>query len=246
MRLGWGHYGELNYPFHEYGGHLNCYWAYDDIAQGKAAGLPDGLKPCPTPGWLPGAPRAEHGDASRFVNWYLDCMADYQNWQVHTVRKYFAGRLAMLYPSWGIRPGRLESAIAGDLSGGTQAERTGEIERGYDFARLVSRIDDPNVVVYSTWLDANVGNDDAPNQEHWNPMHYLATLARAHGPALAVWGENTGSNDRDAMRRCFERIRLYNMIGMNWAFEPQLYDSGGKYATLADYRGMIDRASTAP
>jgi len=246
VRLGWGHYGELCYPFHKYAGHLNCYWGFDPVAQGKAPGLPESLKPCPVPGWIPGTPSAGHADASRFVNWYLDALADYQNWQVHTVRQFYQGRLAILYASWGVRPGRLDQAIAGDLSGTTQEEITGEIPRGYDFARLVAGIDDPNVLVYSTWLDANFGDETSPDPAQWNPMRYLCTLAEAHQPQLDTWGENTGRNDLDAMERSFDRMRHYHMIGMVWAFEPDLYAPKGKYARLADYQNLIAGVPPAP
>mgnify|MGYP001177576467 FL=1 len=71
FRLGWGLYGELNYPHPDHLGKKNCYWAFDPIAQGKIEGLPPSLTPCPVPGWHPGQPSDNHNHARRFVNWYL-------------------------------------------------------------------------------------------------------------------------------------------------------------------------------
>jgi len=65
----------------------------------------------------------------------------------------------------------------------------------------------------------------------------LADLARRNPLGLAVWGENTGRNDRAAMARCFERIRSLDLMGIVWAFEPELFD--GRYASLSDLEGFI-------
>jgi len=40
VRLGWGYYGELQYPMHKYEGKTNCYWAYDELAQGPGPACP--------------------------------------------------------------------------------------------------------------------------------------------------------------------------------------------------------------
>ena len=45
LRLGGGWYNELNYPPSSYHGHHNCYWGYDDAAQGRVPGLPPGSLP---------------------------------------------------------------------------------------------------------------------------------------------------------------------------------------------------------
>ena len=242
VRLGWGYYGELNLPLHKFNGHVNCYWAFDALAQGKAQGLPAGIPPCPRPGWVPGTRASHRGDhraAAQFMAWYCDALKDWQDWQVATVRKSYAGRLAILYPSWGLRPGGLAAAVAHDLDGATSPEINGETQLALDFARLVKSIRDPQVLVYTTWIDANPpGTDDAGgNPARWSPARYLASLADAHSLHLSKWGENTGRGDLAAMELSVRRMRDNGMIGLMWAFESDLYD--GKYATLDDFARLI-------
>ena len=216
LRLGGGRYNELNYPSAQYHGHPNCYWGFDDLAQGRARGLPPGIVPCPTPGWQPGTPfhAADDASARRFINWYLDSLKNYHDWQIATARQFFADPLAMLYPSWGVRPGQLDAAIADGLSGKTGAEINGEVSRGFDFARFIHGISDPGVIVYCTWVDAHVGNDLDPNPAHWSPVHYLSSLAQDGPLHLRMWGENTGRNSGDAMTFAFEQMRRYHLLGL--------------------------------
>ncbi|MBV9864449.1 MAG: cellulase family glycosylhydrolase [Abitibacteriaceae bacterium] len=239
VRLGWGWYSELNYPPTRYKDHANCYWAYDALAQGRSAGLPVGIPACPVPVWSPGTPSPNHTAPAQFLNWYLDSLKNYHDWQIVTVRRYYPGRLAMLYPSWGIRPGQVDAAIATDLNGSTSPERNGEVQRGFDFARFIQGINDSNVIVYCTWIDANatVADENSPDQARWSPVHYLSYLAQQHALHLKVWGENTGQNDEAAMQRSFQRMKDYGLMGIMWAFEGQLYD--GQYATLDQYAKLI-------
>ena len=241
IRLGGGYYGELGYPTHNYKGRENCYWAFDPLAQGQRLGLPVDMKPCPVPGWSPGAPGDDHTSAKMFAHWYMDCLRNYHDWQIATVRRLYSGRLMMLYPSFGIRPGQLDKAIAGNLNGTTSAEKNGEIPRGFDFGTFINGITDPDVVLYTTWLDFDSPylKDELSNPVDWSPIHYLASLAAAHRPRLEISGENTGHNDLAAMRRSVERMRKYGLSGMFWAFEGELYD--GKYATITDYALFIAR-----
>jgi hypothetical protein len=234
VRLGWGYYGELGYPTSRWHDQSNCFWAYDAIAQGRAPGLPQGILSCPVPGWTPGTPSPEHAAARQFVDWYLNALLNYQSWQIHTVRGSYDGNLLMLYPSWGMRPGQLKSLIAHDLK-----TTTTEVQPGLDFERLVGAIEDPKVIVYSTWIDSNptFGNDASPSPAPWCPIHYLAYLAQHHRPTLQVWGENTGRGNAKAMQLSFQRMNDYGLMGLVWAFEPDLYS--GKYATIKDYARLI-------
>jgi hypothetical protein len=246
VRLGCARYGELNYPQAKYDGHDNCYWAFDDLAQGKAPGLPEGIAPCPVPGWLPGASSAGHGAAKQFIEWYLDGLKNYQQWQIATVRRWYAGDLCMLFGSWGLRPGWLEKASDGDLNGATPCERNGEIQLGADWARMIAGISDARAIVYCTWVDGTIRNrsiadDDSADPSRWSPVHWQAALARANPLHLRVWGENTGHNNLDAMRVTFERVRRFNLMGVMWAFDSELFASPNPegYATLADYSEFI-------
>lgn len=239
VRLGGGRYGELGFPGSSLGDDKNCYWAFDSIAQGSSPGLPDGTRACPVAGWKPGMVSSDHAAARSFLDWYMASMQNYHDWQIQEVRRYFSGPLFMLYPSiGGLRPGQLEAAIQDDCAGGTQAEKTGEVGRGYDTARFVAGITDPSVVVYSTWIDGFDGCDDAStNPAHWNPAHFLSSLASAHQPPLPCGGENTGHPDTLAnMQLTFERLRDDHLCVMFWAFEPGLFDPSGVQASCDDFR----------
>ncbi|MBL8994354.1 MAG: hypothetical protein JNM63_13510, partial [Spirochaetia bacterium] len=234
VRLGWGYYGELNYPPANKN-RINTYWAFDDFAQGKVPGLPDGILPSPVPGWLPGTASDNHASARSFVNWYLDSHKNWHDWQIKTVRKFFKGKLCMLYPSAGLAAGQLEEAIATDLAGTSVPERNKKVQSGHDFERLILGIADPNVIAYGTWIDAESKyyDDRSTNPKSWSPIKLLAELAHSNPLHLDVWGENTGRADRRLMELNFERMRDNHLIGIVWAFEPDLF--GGKYATLEDY-----------
>lgn len=140
----------------------------------------------------------------------------------------------MLYPSWGVLPGQLEAAIANDLVGSTPAERNGEISRGFDFARFIGGIRDPQVWVHCTWLDSNPewSDDASADPARWSPVKYLASLARRHRPALTVSAENTGGGGEAALRLSARRIRQLDIPAMFWAFGPDLFD--GRPPELAD------------
>jgi hypothetical protein len=236
-RYGWA---ELNYPHPTYNTRRNSYWAFDALAQGQAPGLPAGMRPSPVPGWTPGTPSANHYAAAQFAHWYMDSLQNYHDWQIDVVRASYDGRLLMLYPSWGIRPNQLEGAVERDLDGSTAVERNGETQRGFNFAQFIAGIDDPLVVVYTTWLDADSSADHAADQRYWSPVHYLASRAQAHPLRLAVWGENTGRGSREMMQRSFDQATRYRLGALVWGFEGDLYSN--RYASIDDYATMISAA----
>ncbi len=234
VRLGGGWYGELNYPPASYSRKTNCYWAFDPIAQGVKYGLPKDVKPCPVPGWKPGDPSPDHTSARLFINWYLDSLKNYHDWQIATVRRFYSGPLLMMYPSWGIRPGQLDAAIAGNLAGTTPPEKNGEIQRGFDFARFIGGIRDPHVWVHCTWLDSNPAWSDETSRDpaRWSPPKFLASLARRHNPPLTVSAENTGGGGPSALALSARRARELDIRTLLWAFGPDLFD--GKSPELID------------
>lgn len=238
VRMGWGINNEMMYPPATYNGRANSYWAFDPIAQGQVPGLPPGMSPAPQPGWRPGTPSGDTTDAAAFINWYLASLKHYHDWQLATVRAVYPGRLMMLYPSWGVRPGEIEAAVASNLSGQTSPEINGEVQRGLDFARLIEDTDDPLLVVYTTWLEAYDAEDDGSDPREWTPVHYLASLAADHPLKLAVWGENSGRNSPSEMAWTISQVQKYRLEGMLWAFEEDLY--GGKYANLAEFIALTD------
>lgn len=240
IRLGWTKYGEIAYPTHTFQGKENCYWGFDEVATGKAPGRPPGVPPSPAGDWKPGESSPEHRNAEKFINWYLNALLDYQNWQIQTVRSCTQTPLAVLYPSWGLRPGDAAKAVEKDLNGSTPRESTGELQRGLDFQRLVSGIRDDNVIVYCTWLDSNpeYSQDDASDPAGWSPARYLAELAATHRLRLQIWGENTGGGGPEILQRCADRIRKYGYRGFLWAFERDLYD--GKPPEIGDFKAFSE------
>jgi hypothetical protein len=230
VRLGGGVAGEVTYPHARFGGRSNLYWAYDDNAQRRAADAGVG-------GWRPGAP-SQKGLAGRFLNWYLNSLVGFQNWQVDMVRAAgYSGRIIMLYPGWGIRPGQIEEATATKLDGSTPAEVNGEIQRGHDFARLVEAIQDDNVLVTTTWLDADASRDDGQDQRYWSPAKYLSALTESSAIHPKLYGENKGMGSIEDMLISAHQMRRYRLVGMAWFDESQLLSD--RYATLTTYEQVI-------
>ena len=228
VRIGGGRYGELTYPPANYANRTNCYWAFDQNAIAKF----------PVPNWLPGDPSPE-AEATKFLDTYLDSLVSYQNWQIATVRKSYAGWIMVLYPSWGMRPGDEDAAIRGNLSGSTSSEKNGEVQRGFDFARQVMAINDPNVIITTTWLDADASADNSPDPRYWSPVKYLAYLADRHPLSFPLFGENTGKGMRAEMDLSAAQMERYDLIGMAWYNESELFS--GQYANLEDYRQVISK-----
>ena len=227
VRLGAGRYGELTYPPASFGGKSNLYWNYDANALARS----------PTGAWHPGD-ASPSGQAKTFLRWHLDALTEFQNWQITLLRqKNYQGPLMILYPSWGIRPGDFDKAVATNLNGSSSAESNGEIQRGFDYQSQIAAITDPKVIVTGTWMDASASNDAGTDQRYWSPIHYLAYLAHSHPLNLSVFGENTGQGKRSAMDLSALQMKRYNLIGMMWYNETQLFS--GTYATLTDYQQVI-------
>lgn len=242
VRVGGGWYGELNYPDASYAGKTNLYWAYDANAQGTANNRPTGIPVSPVGSWQPGASSQNHQSAQQFVDWYLDSLLNYQNWQISTVRSaQYAGNIYVMYPSWGIRPGQLEEAVNNDLSGSTSVEINGEVQRGFDFDRFVRGLPDSKVVVYTTWLNAETSGDAMSDQTRWSPVHYLSYLAALHTPPLQVAGENTGHDSFAQMQLSISQTQKYGLVGMLWAFDEELHSGNPNYANYQQYVDLIPK-----
>jgi hypothetical protein len=227
IRLGGGRYGELTYPPASWGGKSNLYWNYDANA----------LAQSPVPNWRPGD-ASPNGEARAFLRWHLDAMTEFQNWQIGMMRQLgYQGPLMMLYPSWGIRPGDFDKAVATNLNGSSSAEINGEIARGFDFQSQIAAINDPKVIVTSTWVDAPSSADGGTDQRYWSPVHYLSYLAQAHPLHLSSFGENTGHGDRSKMDLTASRMKQYHLTGMLRYNESEMFS--GSYASLTDYQQVI-------
>jgi hypothetical protein len=176
------------------------------------------------------------------LDWYLDSLVDYQNWQVKSLREAgYAGQIMLLYPGWGIRPGDIEAATASNLSGATPAEASGVVQGGRDFARQVGAIEDDDVLVTTTALEIPVAGDYSEDPSEWSAVKYLFTLAQSNPARPGLYGENSGSQSSEDMRVAVSQMRRYRLVGMAWYDEAQLFS--GRYATLEDYERLIEASN---
>jgi glycosyl hydrolase family 42 (putative beta-galactosidase) len=209
VRVGGGHWGELQYPGQKDAAGKWEWWAFDGAATAQT----------PAPGYVPCS--GDPTKAGTFLNWYLDALTNFQNWQIATVRKSYSGAIAVLYASWGMRSGDFEKATGGNLCGTSSAEINGEVQRGYDHARQISAVTDPGAVVWGTWGD-NAGT-----------ISYLAGLAAAKG--LQVMAENSGQDTRTQMQTAVSAARQYGLAAFMWIRASDAFCFCSGYATIDDY-----------
>lgn len=214
VRVGGGYEGELDYPPSMGGTQVNQYWAYGSSAQRSA----------PVRGWRPCSSQRP-GEARAFLTWYLASLADYQRWQIQTVRSVYRGQIAVLYPSVGFTAGQEHEALEDDLCGRTPIERTGAFARGWDQIQQVGDLSGSGLVVYSTWADNSVA------------MDRLGELASVHHLRLA--GENAGFNGPAAMNRAVAAARAWHFISFFWVRAQQAYCECNGWATIGDYQHDI-------
>jgi hypothetical protein len=213
VRVGGGYDGELAYPPPASGESVNQYWSYGPAAQKKA----------PDPGWRPCSKIP--GEARAFLTWYLTSLADYQQWQIQSVRTVYAGQIAVLYPSVGFTAAQERQALSDNLCGHTAVEQTGAFARGWDHAQQVSMLSGPGIVVYSTWTD----NPAAIDQ-----LGQLA--ARQH---LPLAGENSGYNTAAEMTRAVQEARAWHLTSFFWIRAQQAYCDCSGLATMEEYQHDI-------
>jgi hypothetical protein len=213
VRAGGGHWGELQYPAvvdATTGKIRNDYWAFDGAAAVSN----------PVPGWRPGA-NSPNGEARKFLTWYLDHLAEYQNWQIASIRRSgYSGTIGVLYASWGMRAGDFDKAVSTNLSGTSSPEINGEVQRGYDHARLAAALTDRNIALWGTWAE-KVGT-----------LSWLSSLAKPRG--LGLMGENSGSDTSDKMAATKTEAVMYGASLMMWIRASELYCGCG-YATIEDF-----------
>jgi len=224
VRVGGGPYGELSYPWirNSNGRVENFYWAFDANA----------IRANPVPDWRPGMP-SHRAEAHRFLTWYLDSLAQYQNWQISTLRGAgFGGPAAVLYPSYGMRPGDADLAIENNLDGTSAAEESGDVQRGYDFARQVLALTDLNTVIYGTW------------GEQVDVVAYLASLAHDEGrPAMA---ENSGANSPAELDQALRNAAEQGLVAFYLVRAEDLTCECNGLATLDDVARTYQSLAESP
>jgi hypothetical protein len=212
---------ELRYPHQQYTGHGNVYWGFDGAAQAQS----------PVPGWRPGQPGT--AQAGAFANWYMQSLTDFQTWLIGTYRSRFPSAiLQLLKPSWGLRPGDLDAAIARNLDGSTPAANWGTLEMGLDWQRQVDAIHDPRVQLYNSWMERG---EDGGSANTMAPAHYLATLGAARG--FPTVGENATAGDSPGvMQTIVQRARAWGLAGLMWLDEDTLFTTS---ASLSVYSSLM-------
>lgn len=221
VRAGGGLLGELRYPAGASASGLPAYWAYSKAAQAHA----------PDPGWRP-CTHSPHGEAGRFLSWYLHALVNFQTWQVATLRRHYSGLIAMLYPSAGVTTTDRAEATTDHLCAHTPADRAGALAAGYDHADQIAALAGPALAVWGTSVN-NTANIAA-----------LAQLAAAHH--LPVAGENTGGNDAADLRRSVANARRYHLLVFLWIRASEAYCRCHGLATIEQYQHVIAAAVQPP
>jgi Beta-galactosidase len=215
VRVGGGANGELTYPgVKGAAGYRPDYWAFT-----TAAGAGN-----PVPGWRPCRP-SPHQEAQRFLDWYLAALVDFQRWQIETVRRFYPGTVAVLYPSLGIDAADVRAAVADNLCGNTDAQRRGDLQRGYDHVRQIAALPARGVAVWATWTD----NPTAVDR--------LAALARTRH--LPLMGENSGADPPGAMRASVTDARRFGLAAFLWVRATEAYCFCQGYASIDEYTKAV-------
>jgi hypothetical protein len=217
VRIGGLLSGELRYPDAAYNGHTSSLWMYDPAAQASA----------PYPGWTPGTGTSTQASAS--LDYYFGALTKYETWMMRTVDSAFPGvDQQVMFPSWGIRPGMVDSAVASGMQGGTVAEANGMIGAGLDWADQVAAAAATGLhaTVYSTWVDAP---SQGTTVQQMPPIAYLAQLAAQYN--LPVAGENTGGGGQAALDLTLQRAQQYHLAGVMY-MSGVLIDQGVAGITL--------------
>ena len=142
-----------------------------------------------------------------------------------------------MYPSWGLRPGDIESAVDDRLSGNTFAQKINQVQEGLDWKSQVAKLP-PGTMVYSTYLEAVDRDQTVQGQA---PMTYLAGLAR---PAkLPLGGESAGQDDAASLQRVVDQSLNLGLTTMVWMNEGDLYGKKADRASLADLAAVIKKVT---
>jgi hypothetical protein len=180
---------------------------------------------------------------SKFYNWYVQKLVEYENWQINEVRKFYNGHLDIVVAGKGVRPNQITDALNNDLKGDGWSEQGSGLYAGSDYAQLLAGISNKALSsVYLTGVEVpTTANDTSPYPGQWSAAKWLAKLARDNG--MTIWGENTGQNTKTEMELAIQRMRANRFNGLLWALESELYvtpNSHG-YATMQDYQNLIQR-----
>ena len=219
VRVGGMLTAELRYPPAATNGHLDAMWFYDPVAQRSA----------PVKGWKPGTGTPAQAAAS--ISYYFGALTGYLVWQMQTVAAAFPGRnQQVLFPSWGLRPGMVDNAVATVMGPSTPKDVLWSIGSGLDWDSQVRAMAGTGIAstVYCTWLDApSYGNSTAG----MSPVRYLKQLADRSG--LPTAGENTGRGGLPALRATLDAVSDLGLTGTMY-MSGRMLDDGSAGLTVTD------------
>jgi hypothetical protein len=219
VRQGGGPLGELRYPAGTYGGHRNCWWAYDASTQVRS----------PVAGWRPGTGTVDQ--ARQFLIAYDGALVVFGQWLNDRFRTDFATRSLVMLPGWGERPGTSQSVVASRLTSSPE-----EFNEGLDWRSLLATLPDArHAVAYTTYLDAPSARS-TPQLE--DPATYVAALARADH--LMVGGENTGTPSAAALDISLWRARRLGYAVVNWMDERRVLHGAAGQPTLSSLESSAE------
>ncbi len=246
IRLTSGGDGEMLYPP---GG---TYWAFNQAAL-TGTGLACGMTRNPYPNWRPGQPGLAPAQIDRWVNWYVDGLANVTNWQMQTLSELgFTGYYQTVTPGSGTRPGEL----AQDEQQNLPDNQTTGVGAVWDrYYRMLP--DKTNVMAYVSSVADLSGDDDcgqatdasvpltSTETDSWSATRWIARIARQHG--LAVGGENPGYGLPDSlnfhytdtsatgmMAGALRQARSCGFTIFYWAHDVHLWDGTIPFSRYAD------------
>lgn len=263
VRVGVSETGEFTYPGSPEGAEGASYWAFDDAAQGRSAGLPAGVRATPLPGWRPGDAAyrgvpVTSAQVATWDDWYLASLADAVNWQVRLYRSLgFDGVVKVLVPGSGYYPADRAAAVRSRLDGSVAPAL---LARGAGFFRTVGLVrKDGEVHIVPTSVVDGTGeprnNGCAPDDARidvqappsavprtWSSVRWVTAIAAREG--FPVSGESAGPHvapyHPGVMEEAARQTRSCRLEGLMWAFDENLYD-GTPGSSLREYAHMIDR-----
>jgi hypothetical protein len=255
-RVGVGASGETLYPEVQ----RNGWWAFSAAAQGRSSGLPEGERPTPLPGWIPGTStyrghRLSGSQVAGWYRWYMGALVDAVSWEIRSYRSAgFHGRLELVMPGFGATPEAYTYRLQHDLEADPQLDSFSTLNTAAVWWQLLDRLPDRGrtVVDISSVGDASgspPSNECTPSDarvdylsdravEQWSDTRWLTLLAFRHG--LPVMGENPGGTPPSDLPAIFALVRSCHLVALQWAFDFQLHDGRGQ-TTLDQYEAAIRR-----
>lgn len=250
-RVGLSHHGETVYPVAPHGE----WWAMDPMAQGDVPGRPSTIPAPPFHHWVPGMPLHGHiatqQELRRWWNWYFNALVDAHDWEIRSIRSAgFNGPIQIVMPGPAIRPLELQRKLRAGLAFDPK-DRFHLMNVGAVWYLFLDRLKERrNIVVDISSVYDNSGtprgnectaSDDKtdylrdPVVETWSSVRWISFNAHRNG--FPTIGENPGDDSPDAMRNAFRLMKACHLMGLQWAFDDELYD--GKHASISDYQRWI-------